>query len=480
VYASLGVCILLIWSCEGLSAAPHASVFSANFNDASDHEIPEGWNVVAPNKPLAPKFEVVTSPDGHKCLSAQGNGRPECFGYIWHPVKLQADQTYRFRVKFRFEGIEDVNRHLLHGLFTPDNGFNEGVFTYRKEGDSVIGERVFAGPKEEIDAELRLYFRFADVGRVWWEEVSVETAQPIPPRLVKVAVSAGFGDLDRWSKWLDLAGERKVDVALLTEFFNVPKERAAEITTPESIDGPSGSLMAAKAKQWNMYVAGTFRMERDGVIYNSAPLFDRNGKLVGIYDKNLLFDPELDHGTSPGTGFPVFETDFGKVGIMICYDNWFPEPARLMSYKGAELILFPSAGYYAELMYARAADNGLAIAASSSNCPPGVWDSGGNRAGELKPEETRFAPTNIVASENDVENGMLTATLDLSRTPSPHWWGGPMLSAPASRRVRQTWRVPLEEEIAREARRWYEPDVVERKDAPKQRAAQAETSKPQS
>ena len=117
---------------------------------------------------------------------------------------------------------------------------------------------------------------------------------------------------------------------------------------------------------------------------------------MGVYDKNMLFDPELDNGTSPGVGYPVFETDFGKVGIIICYDSWFPEPARLLGYKGAELLLFPNAGYYRELMPARASDNGLAIAVSSLNCPAGVWDSGGNQAGESKPEETRFAPQGAI------------------------------------------------------------------------------------
>ena len=52
---------------------------------------------------------------------------------------------------------------------------------------------------------------------------------------------------------------------------------------------------------------------------------------------------------------------------------------------------------------------------------------------------------------------LVLATIDLSKKPSPHYWGGPMLSAPGPRRVRQTWRVPLEGEIEREARRWLAP-----------------------
>ncbi len=152
---------------------------------------------------------------------------------------------------------------------------------------------------------------------------------------------------------------------------------------------------------------------------------------------------------------PVFKTDFGNVGIMTCYDSWFPETARLLAYKGAELILLPNAGYDMELMPARAADNGVCVAVSSENCPAGIWDSGGARAGEKAADETRYASTAIKSFEKDESYHLLVATLDLSRRWSPHYWGGPMLSAPGGRRLRQTRIVPLEDEIAREAKRWW-------------------------
>jgi hypothetical protein len=92
-----------------------------------------------------------------------------------------------------------------------------------------------------------------------------------------------------------------------------------------------------------------------------------------------------------------------------------------------------------------------------------VWDSGGNQAGESKPEETRYAPQGAITSYEKLDDlRMVLATIDQSKKPSPHYWGGPMLSAPGPRRVRQTWRVPLEGEIEREARRWLAPDATGR------------------
>jgi len=224
-------------------------------------------------------------------------------------------------------------------------------------------------------------------------------------------------------------------------------------------DGPAMEFMARKATQWKMYVSGSIRLKRGDLVFNSAPLFDRKGKLVGIYDKVMLYDPELDDGTTPGTAMPVFEADFGKVGIMTCYDSWHPSVAKLLALKGAELILFPSAGYYVQLMHARAADNGVVIAASS-NSPCGVWDGGGNQADGASQDATRYAPTAIVAFEKDESQKMQIVTVDLSKKPSPHFWGGPMLSAPGGRRVRATCPIYLEEEIAREVRRWWQDDAA--------------------
>lgn len=443
-------------------------IANGRFASRGAGDLPDGWTIVAPNKALSPKFALVRDASSSSTrLSGAGAGRVECFGFVKHPVRLKGGKTYRLRVRLKAEGLDDLNRHLVHAIFGP--GFNDGVLEYTRDGEWIVGERSFSGPASDVDCDVRLCFRYSADGRVVWDRVSLQERGPIPPRPVKVAVSWGWGGGDpktnheHWSRFLDAAGERKADVALLPEVFNVCQGHASSPTTPETLEGPTCAFMSSKAKQWKMYVAGTFARRDGDVVYNSAPLFDRAGKLVGVYNKNMLFDPELDNGTSPGVGYPVFETDFGKVGVIICYDSWFPEPARLLGYKGAELLLLPNAGYYRELMPARASDNGLAIAVSSLNCPAGVWDSGGTQAGESKPEDTRFAPQGAILSYEKLDSlRMVLATIDLSKKPSPHYWGGPMLSAPGGRRVRQTSRLPLEPEIEREARRWLAPQAAGR------------------
>lgn len=405
-------------------------------------KLPDEWTVVTPNPALAPTFQLVEE-NGKKFLTAQGNGRKECFGYAKTPFTVEKGKTYRMTVRFKIEGMEDVNRHLLHGLF---GDFNNGVFKYRRESEWIIGEHSFTAAGEKC--EMRLYFRFSPHGKVRWDEVRLEEREAIAPRLVKIAVSRGNRDFEGWKSFLDAAGEKKCDIALLTEFY---------VTEIQKADSSAVKMLSEKAKEWKMCVSGTVRLQRDDVVYNSAPFFDREGKLLGTYDKVNLYDPELDEGTSPGESVQVFKTDFGNVGMMTCYDSWHPAVAKLLALKGAEVILCPNAGYYMQIMYARSADNGVVVAVTSSTNPCGVWDAGGNLAGENLADPTRCAPKQIVAFEESADKSIQFVTVDLSIEASPHYWGGPMLSAPGGRRVRATGAFYLEDEIQQEVRRWETP-----------------------
>lgn len=416
--------------------------------------LPRQWSSFAGNSVLLPSFGLVaTGPDGKLELLGKGNGRKECYGYIRIPVHMTPGKWYRMQVRFRFSGFKEVDRHLVHGVFsTPDTlQYNNGIFHYRKDGRWVTGQATFPGPTRELDTEVRLYFRYSAHGRVWWDQVSLQEVEPMPPRPVKVAVSWGHGGLKHWRPWLDVAGSRGVDVALLPELFN-------EVSDPMKAElpgGPSWQLLSSKARQWKMYVTGTTYIRRGDLVYNTAPLFDRQGKLMGTYEKVKLFDPELDQGATPGNHFPVFDTDFGRIGIITCYDSWFPETARLLGLKGTELALLPNEGYYVEDMHARSSDNCMCLAISSGNSPANVFDSGGHQAGQEFPDPTCAAPNAILSYEKDEKHRLVLATLDLSIKSSPNYWGGPMRSAPGGRRCRNTSPISLGARVDQLAGRWY-------------------------
>ena len=109
----------------------------------------------------------------------------------------------------------------------------------------------------------------------------------------------------------------------------------------ETIPGPSTKFLGGLAAKHHFYiVAGLY--ERAGkAIYNTAVLLDRDGKLTGRYHKVCIPREEVDGGIMPGTEYPVFDADFGRVGLMICWDLEFPEVARELAARGAEVILMP-------------------------------------------------------------------------------------------------------------------------------------------
>ncbi len=111
----------------------------------------------------------------------------------------------------------------------------------------------------------------------------------------------------------------------------------------ETVPGPTSDRISGVAKKHDMHVVYT-QYERVGkTIYNAAVLIGRRGEVIGKYHKVQM--PAVERwGVTHGDSFPVFETDLGVVGIMICYDIDFPEIARCLALNGAELLFCPTMG----------------------------------------------------------------------------------------------------------------------------------------
>ena len=148
--------------------------------------------------------------------------------------------------------------------------------------------------------------------------------------------------------------------------------------------GPSWKLAEKYAVRHRCNIAMDVK-ERDenGVCHNTVFVCDRNGKLAGRYRKEHLTSGEYQQGLVPDGGFPVFDLDFGRVGALVCWDNWFSESIKLVKRNGAELLLFPLAGCAADhidiVFPARAIDSGLPIllAIRQGHLPSGIIDRDG-------------------------------------------------------------------------------------------------------
>jgi predicted amidohydrolase len=112
----------------------------------------------------------------------------------------------------------------------------------------------------------------------------------------------------------------------------------------EPIPGPATERLGAAARRNDVWVVAGLTERQDGVVYNTAVLFDRRGRIAGTYRKVHLPREEWKQGIRPGHRYPVFETDFGKIAMQICYDWFFPEPTAIFAMKGAEIVLAPTWG----------------------------------------------------------------------------------------------------------------------------------------
>jgi predicted amidohydrolase len=114
----------------------------------------------------------------------------------------------------------------------------------------------------------------------------------------------------------------------------------------ETIPGQSTKLFSRLAKKHNIViVAPLFEKSKKGKFYNTAVVIGCDGEITGTYRKaHIPYDPyfyEKNYFEPGDSDYQVFDTSFARIGVLICYDQWFPEPARINMLKGAEIIFYP-------------------------------------------------------------------------------------------------------------------------------------------
>ncbi|PKM85137.1 MAG: N-carbamoylputrescine amidase [Firmicutes bacterium HGW-Firmicutes-11] len=116
----------------------------------------------------------------------------------------------------------------------------------------------------------------------------------------------------------------------------------------EPVDGPSNQAMMSLAKELDVVIVSCFyEYAMDGVYYNSAAVIDADGSLLGVYRKHHIPEGpqyiEKYYFTPGDSPYHVWKTKYGTFGVLICWDEWFPEPSRILAIKGADFIFYPSA-----------------------------------------------------------------------------------------------------------------------------------------
>lgn len=248
-------------------------------------------------------------------------------------------------------------------------------------------------------------------------------------------------NVDKALRLIRTAARRGAQIICLPELFNSPyvaqSEDASCFRYAETIPGPTSRALAQAARAKKVViVAPLFERRAEGLYHNSAAVIDADGKLLGVYRKmHVPEDPLFNEKFyfAPGDlGFKTFKTRFARIGVLICWDQWFPEAARLIALQGAQILFYPTAigghpddspkEWDAQRSAWRVVQRGHAVANE-------LFVAAANRVG--REGKIRFwgssfvtGPFGEVAAELDkAREGILTVSCDLSRIEATrHGW----------------------------------------------------------
>jgi N-carbamoylputrescine amidase len=195
----------------------------------------------------------------------------------------------------------------------------------------------------------------------------MDSRVPYQVALVQMSMSADpAANLDAAMAKIHEAAGRGAKVVCLPELFRSPyfcqKEDAGLFDLAEPIPGPSTEAIGAAARRHSVVVvASLFERRAPGLFHNTTVVIGSDGSILGMYRKmHIPDDPnyyEKFYFTPGDLGFRMFPTEVGNLGVLICWDQWYPEAARLTAMRGAEVLFYPTAiGWHP----AEKAENGVA------------------------------------------------------------------------------------------------------------------------
>ncbi|TWU07371.1 (R)-stereoselective amidase [Symmachiella macrocystis] len=373
---------------------------------AADDAIPDGWAAKSLREEIRPAFSYL--PEGG--LSGKGSfvitadERKGLFGWWETSRDVTGGKYYEFSARFQVDGIENPRRAIVARVLWQNSqgrpvkhdsistaSYNPGSrpraepeYPPRRGTDEngwTTVSAVYRAPSEATQAVIELSYRWAPQGRVEWTDVQLTPTTAPKPRKVRLATvhyqpregTTSAEKCQLFQPLIEKAAQQDVDLVVLPETLTFYGTGGTYADSAEPIPGPSTRYFGKLAKQHDLYIVAGL-MERDKhLVYNVAVLIGPDGKVVGKYRKVTLPRGEIEGGITPGDDYPVFDTRFGKVGMMVCYDGFFPEVARELSNRGAEVIAWPVWGCNPMLGAARACENHVYVISSTYTDVAANW-----------------------------------------------------------------------------------------------------------
>ena len=366
---------------------------------------PDGWSYHSPRTELELGRGLGSFADDSRFLTLSATGDVRSIGCWRGTAEIKPGKWYRASVRVRLRDIDSptlsVFAHVARHYLAPVGPWQDE--TVLQQLIRSNRDHAYQGNRFEV------YLRAAAEGDVQISEPRVVEVPAPSFRIARVATVRFSSETqgltlaqqrERLAEHLETAGALGADVVATTEFtpvIGVPKDAYGSIAdVAENVpDGPVCRVAAAAAAKHGMYVV-VGNIERRGKhVFNTAVLFGRDGKLVGQYDKTHLTFGELEEGVSCGNSYPVFNLDFGRIGMHICYDEWFPEVARYYAHQGVEILFLCVAGGKPITWRTRALDNGIYFVAAATTPPSMIIESSGEIVAETHREGVVYADLNL-------------------------------------------------------------------------------------
>lgn len=372
------------------------------------------WTSHAAREEISPVFE---QREDNLHLSSPGN--PGTNGHWRRDIPVEGGRPYRFRAWRQAENVSHPRRSCLVRIEWEGPGgkavkspekvnaeyFGPVQTTARPEyprdreekNGWVLVEDTYLAPPDAVSARIQLHLRWTENGSVTWRDVSFEPVAALPERKVTLAAvhdrlpgrrSDPQENRQLFVPLIEQAAAKSADLIVLPELLTCKGVTHDYAEVAEPVPGPTTRFFGELSRKHDCYIVAGL-VEREGSqVYNVAALLGPDGELVGKYRKVTLPREEIERGISPGHEYPVFDTRFGKVGMMICYDVFFPEVARELAANGAEVIALPIWGGNPQLAAARCIENGTFLVTSTYTdhevnwMKTAVWDREGDRIAE--------------------------------------------------------------------------------------------------
>jgi predicted amidohydrolase len=367
---------------------------------------PEGWTHASPRDEISPAFSFNPKggPDRAGSFVIQSDAREGLAGWWAKTFPVKGGQHYRFSALRKTTNIALPRRSVMARVIWFDDKGRQAMLDAPETRAFRAGQPARSEPEHPTDkvtdargwtevsdtyrapataarAVVELHLRWAVRGKVEWSRVSLAEAAAPAPRIVRLATvhfmprggKTPAANCRLFAPLIEEAARQKADLVVLGETLTYACTGLKMSDAAEPVPGPSTEYFGTLAKQHNLYIVAGL-VERDGhLIYNTAALIGPDGKLAGKYRKVTLPRGEVEAGIQPGREYPVFDTRFGKVAMMVCYDGFFPEVARRLSNRGAEVIAWPVWGCNPLLAAARACENHVYVVSSTYTDPSSKW-----------------------------------------------------------------------------------------------------------